>query len=129
MFLLDLFIRVIGSISDHMFQVGLKSGFISTLIFCIILNSFWSQVKSGLITRSVNIGLPGLFWTPLVFIIGLLDWRNWRFHNSPILLVSNFFIDYLIFVYYLYVQIFTDFLNRGKIVGDEFVLSIYISTD
>lgn len=55
--------RVIESISGHMFRVGSISGVVSILIF--ILNSFWSRVR---LHDWANIGSLGFFWTSLLLV-------------------------------------------------------------
>ena len=55
------FIGVIKSISGQKFQIGSKSGQFPHWFFYIILNSFWSRVKSGLVTSRVNIGSSDVF--------------------------------------------------------------------
>lgn len=49
---------VIKSISDQVFQVDLKSGLMSTLIF---YNSIGSRIKSGTVTRLGKYQVIGFF--------------------------------------------------------------------
>ena len=52
----EAFIRVIGLISGQVFLVGLKSGFVSTFVFYILVNQFLSRVKFNYM-----VGSSGLF--------------------------------------------------------------------
>ena len=76
--LVEVFIRIIGSISGHVFRVGSK---LDLLYFYMIFNSFWSRVRlQNRVTSGHRVCFEHLYLLVYVADTNLLVPRVWHCH-------------------------------------------------